>query len=182
MFQFFGEKRDLEKEREVKATFMKKTCTQPFKLRQEEDIILDFVKQNKFFFEAHYAAIYLIKFQQLSEYELKQFAIKSIQNATLYLRQLGLAILKEDVTIRQRILGIMLHDLSDSVNNALIALEDTRLKHSSLEFELLLLLQFVHAYDDYQYIQKEMLCVPFISFKSSFPTDFLIDEVNFKKH
>lgn len=182
MFNSFKKRYNLVKELEVRALVLEETIQKNKKLREQENMILDSINKNKAYFEDYYAGTYLTKLQQFTDEQLKMFARNGLRGAVLYIRQLGAEILKEEISLSQRILGIMLHDLSDSVHNLPMTLEDDHFERSSLEFEALLILQFLHSYDDYLNIQKERLCTPFISFKNSFPPDFLIDEVTFIKN
>ena len=176
MFRYLNKKAGLAQRIEAEAELLDKISKENIEKRLKEESILDNIVVMKTYFADHCASIYLNKLTVLTNDELFQFGLQILQGGIVYIKELGMVIKKEDVTMYQRVLGIMLYDLSDSIANMPTYLQNNSADREKIHFEILLILQFIYAYEDYENIQNGLLCVPFVSFKNTFPPGFLIDK------
>ena len=176
---FFANKKaqkNLIRDLEIQQLIMEREHAEYMKTRAEEESILNKIAKKRTDFTENYAPLYKFKLNQLSNSELKSQAIECVDRSVKYVRALGALIDKEEVKVYSRVLGVMLHDLMDSVHNLPRAIAAPQMNREEIEYEIMLVLQFIHSYDDFVEIQKDMLCIPFIQLRYAFPEPFLIEE------
>ncbi|MEX3623511.1 hypothetical protein [Viridibacillus arvi] len=174
MFKSKKNNQDIEKYK-MENAILKHIQEENEKKRQEEDSILDSVKKKKCVFIEQFAGVYDKKLLVLESKELKQISLKCTSNGVLYVRKIGEMLRKEEISLHEKVLGLMLHDLADSLHNLAYEINQPELNNERLRFEVLLILQFIHSYDDLETIQKHNLYVPLETLRNAFPTEFIIN-------
>lgn len=174
MFQLTNKKAKKAHRIEVEAECMNKISKMNKEIRLKEESILDMVVRQKVYFEDYFAASYLKKLRELTNDELLELGLQGLQAAIAYIKELGMLVRNEEVSIYERVFGIMMYDLSDSIENLPKYIHAKPVELEKIQFEILLILQFIYAYEDYDNIQKDLLCVPFTRFKNAFPSEMLV--------
>lgn len=173
MFPLFDSKKN-PKAGKLETAILKHIMAEEKKKQREEDLIIEKIKDKKSQFVEYYVEKYEKKLMALKENELKKLATECLNRAVSYIRQLGAFLEREEITLYERVLGIMLYDLADSVQNLPYAIQSEKADKAQLRYELLLIIQFIHSYNDSK-IQKEYLYNSFLSLSNVFPIEFFIN-------